>query len=179
MLYGVNGKTGGGEPGLFTLNTTTGVASFIGPILDFDDSGIDASAMAFDAAGELFILRTDLGFAELWRLDPSDASVLEVVPLPGLPTGVPLAGMEFDDTTGILWVLFGFSDFLVKVDPMTGASVSFPMTTETVNSALEVVGPCGEGGTSPVSIVPGLSGPGVVLLVAGLGAALAVRRSRH
>ena len=170
VLYGVNGApTGGGLPGLFTIDTTTGVANVIAPILDFDDAIIDASALAFDDSGILYILRTSnlTGPPELWILDPSDASTLSVVPLVGFSGSIDVAGMDFDDSTGILWVVLRSVNALLKVDPMTGASTSIPMTLDVVNSSLEVIAPCGEGGGPTAFPVPVLPAAGIAFPVGG------------
>jgi hypothetical protein len=72
--------------------------------------------------------------------------------------------MEFDDTTGKLYVLFGSGGFLVEVDPITGASTTIGPTN--ANAGLEIIGPCGPGPTA--SPVPASSTPALALLAAGL-----------
>ena len=94
--------------------------------------------MAFDAAGTLWTLKTETA-PELYRLDPSDASVLEMVPVSGFPPGITLGGMEFDDATDTLYVVM--DGVLAIVDPTTGASTVIGPTP--VEQALEVIGPCG------------------------------------
>jgi hypothetical protein len=80
----------------------------------------DVSALAFDAAGKLYAIDTELDM--LVQLDPTDASTLSSVAL-SEPLGA-LAGMDFDPATGTLWVADGGNggaDALFTLDPTTGA----------------------------------------------------------
>jgi hypothetical protein len=163
VLYGVNAE-GGATGGLFTVDLGSGAATVIGPILAAGGSVIDASALAFDASGNLYLLRSDVAPMEIWRIDPSDASTLSIVPVPGLASSAVLAGMEFDDATGKLYVLFGSGGFLAEVDPITGASTMIGSTV--ANAALEIVGPCGP--PPSASPVPALSTVALMVLAAGL-----------
>lgn len=168
VLYGVNGNVNGE---LFTIDTTTGAASLIGPVEDEFGDPVDSSALAFDSAGTLYVLKTGTA-PELYRVDPSDASVLETVPIPGFPPGITVAGMEFDDASGSLYVSMGGE--LVEVDPTTGGSTVLGPTPAT--SALEIVAPCGAPppmmATIPAMLLPGRA----VLVLALLGAFLRARR---
>lgn len=141
ILYGVNAG-GGVAGGLFTVDLGTGAMTIVGPILDTGGSVIDASAMAFDDAGNLYLLRTNTSPMELWQIDPSDASTLSAIALPALASSSVLAvgGMEFDDSSGKLYVLYETGETLVEVDPVTGASTTLGPTV--ANAALEIIAPC-------------------------------------
>lgn len=172
VLYGVNGDATGE---LFTIDTTTGAASLIGSVEDEVGNFIDASALAFNAAGTLYVLKT-VTAPELYRVDPSDASVLEMVPIPGFPPGLTVGGMEFDDVSGSLYVSMGGQ--LVVVDPTTGGSTVLGPTPAT--SALEVVGPCGAapGTTAALPASSALARAVLILALCGVFAMLAARTSR-
>ncbi len=185
ILYGVNAD-GGVAGGLFTVDLGTGAKTIIGPILDTGGSEIDASAMAFDDAGNLYLLRTNTSPMELWQIDPSDASTLSAIPIPGLAMSSMLAigGMEFDDSSGKLYVLYESGALLVEVDPMTGASTI--LGPSPANSGLEIVAPCGP----PPSgfVVPSSSSMSLTILAAamlgtglsgGLGLTLLRRKPKH
>jgi DNA-binding beta-propeller fold protein YncE len=133
QLYGINAANAGL---LFTLDTGTGAASTVGVVLDEFGAGIDASALAFDAAGTLYVMKSQPA-AEIYRVNPTDASVFDRVPIPAFATGLGPVGMEFDDGTGTLYV--SLDGQLVALDPGTGATV--PIGPTPVTSGLEVVGP--------------------------------------
>jgi len=83
---------------------------------------------------------------ELYEVDPTDASVISMVPITGFPPGPTLGGMEFDDISGTLYV--AMNGVLAEVDPATGVSTILGPTPAT--SALEIVASCNE----PPGIVP-------------------------
>jgi DNA-binding beta-propeller fold protein YncE len=101
----------------------------------------DVSGLAFDEAGDLYALDTDLD--RLLLLDPTDASTVTSVAL-SEPLG-PLAGMDFDPATGTLWVADGGSggqDALFTLDPATGALAEVgPLGLESGLSGLAVPEP--------------------------------------
>lgn len=79
----------------------------------------DVSGLAFDAAGTLYAL--DTGADTLLVLDPDDASTLASTPL-SEPLGA-VAGMDFDSTSGVLYVADGGTggqDALFTLDVETG-----------------------------------------------------------
>ena len=157
---------------MITLNTVTGAATVVGPIINpTSGSGIDASALAFDAAGNLFVLKT-ISTPELYRLDPSDASVIETIPIPGYSPGTALGGMEFDDATGKLYATLLNGSELVILNQFTGATEVMGFTA--AETGLEVVSACGEK-------VPSVEPRGMAVLIASLfllGAGL-LRRSHQ
>lgn len=181
ILYGVNAG-GGVAGGLFTVDLGTGAMTIVGPILDTGGAVIDASALAFDDSGNLYLLRTNASPMELWQIDPSDASTLSIIPIPGLSMGSTFAigGMEFDDSSGRLYVLYESGGSLVEVDPATGASTILGPTP--ANAALEIVAACGP----PPSgfAVPSLSPVSLAMLAAamlgtGLSGGLGLTRLRR
>lgn len=96
-LYGVGFSTG-----LVTIDPSTGDATTVGGL-----QGVgDASAMAFNAAGSLYVL--DTGNDGLLEVDKSDGSILAGVTL-STPLG-SAAGMDFDPETGLLYVADGETD---------------------------------------------------------------------
>ena len=132
-LFGV-----GGTSDLFQVDTTTGAATLVGPLVDELGDPIDPSAMAFDDTGTLFVLKAASVPPEIYQVDPSDGTVLDRVPLPGLPLAF-IGGMDFDDSTGFLHLVYG--DLLYRANPYTGATV-LAGPTPLLMSALEVIGPC-------------------------------------
>lgn len=131
-LFGV-----GGVSELFTIDTTTGAATIVGPLVDELGDPIDPSAVAFDDAGNLFVLKAASAPPEIYQVDPTDATVLDRVPLPGLPLDF-FGGMDFDDSTGFLYLSYG--GVLYRANPYTGATI--PLGPTPARSALEVIGPC-------------------------------------
>ncbi len=168
QLYGINAASAGL---LFTLDTGTGAATPVGVVLDEFGAGIDASALAFDTAGTLYVMKSQPA-PEIYRVNPTDASVFDRVPIPAFPTGVGPVGMEFDDATGTLYL--SIDSQLVTLDPATGATTLLGPTPAT--SGLEVVGPCAS--LSPVAVPA--AGPWALLaLVLGLTAGAGALRPRR
>jgi uncharacterized protein YjiK len=181
ILYGVNAG-GGVTGGLFTVDLGTGAMAIVGPILDTGGGVIDASAMAFDESGDLYLLRTEAIPMELWQIDPSDASTLSVTPIPGLAMSSTLAigGMEFDDSSGKLYVLYEGGGALAEVDPITGASTILGPTP--ANAGLEIVAPCGpppSGFIVPSSSLPSLAMLAAAMLGTGLSGGLGLTLLRR
>lgn len=133
-LYGCHG-TNAGE--LYTIDTGTGTVSFVGTVVDQLGFGVDLSALAFDAAGNLFGLKT-LSAPEVYHINPSNAAVTLRVPIQGFPAGIEPGGMEFDDATGTLYAVLDNRLFIL--DPNTGATTILGPTP--IRSALEVVSTC-------------------------------------
>ncbi len=164
-LYGASGAGVATILGqLYTVDTSTGFTTPIGQILDESSNPIDASALAFDSLGNLYVLKTGTS-PELYEVDPADASVISMVPITGFPPGLTLGGMEFDDITGTLYV--AMNGVLAEVDPTTGVSTILGPTPAT--SALEIVSSCSEPlGVAPV---PTMTGWGWIMLTAGFAGA--------
>jgi DNA-binding beta-propeller fold protein YncE len=120
QLYVVASQNGSGL--LFKVDRTNGAPTMVGTMF----TGGDASAMAFDPAGNLWVLDTTVpstttGPAKLRRIDKSTGAVLELVQT-DRSIGVA-AGMAFDPDSGRLYVADG--DFagrneLMTLDPATG-----------------------------------------------------------
>lgn len=132
-LYGLQG----GARELFTLNTATGAATVVGSI----PSG-DTSALAFDAAGNLFVLDTVLD--TLLEVNKADGSVIDSTPL---STGLGVvAGFDYDPTTGAFYVADG------------GSGTNNLYTLNTTTGVLTLVGPTGVfDGLAGLTFVPGLA----------------------
>lgn len=158
LLYGVQD-----EPldrfhkDLFQIDKQTGVATVIGTIPRPD--GGDLSALAFDSAGNLYVL--DTRQEELLRIDKTNAAILDAV-----GTSVPLgiaAGMTFDGATGRFLVADGdeeATNSLYQLDALTGSM--------TLVGSLRI-----PGGLAGLTFV--VPEPGTLLLLGG-GLPLLLRR---
>ena len=101
---------------MFTIDLGTGAGTVVGNI---EIEELNESGMAFDPSGRLYVL--DTYWDQLLTVDPSDADVLDSVPL-SLPLG-SVVGMDLDPDTGILYVADGRqdgTDSLYTLDPATG-----------------------------------------------------------
>ncbi len=120
-LYGLYSLAGGGRR-LFTLNTATGAAT----LLPVSLSG-DPSAMAFDAAGSLYVLDTAL--ARLLSVDKTTGATSASIPLSS-PLG-SVAGMAIDPLTGMIYVADGDdggTDHLYSLNSQTGVLIDIGPT---------------------------------------------------
>ena len=122
-LYGIEGLSGADRT-LFTIDPTTGAATTIGAVGILNVN--DLSAMAFDAAGNLFIV--DTAIAALLRVNKATGAVLNSVPLSAGSLG-PLAGLAFDPDTGIAYFANG------------GGSANNLYTLNTTTGALTLIRP--------------------------------------
>jgi len=111
ILYAING---GGS--LYTVNTSNGLFSLIGNV----PGALDLSAMAFDAAGNLYAV--DTAATKLIRIDKTTAAVLGSASLNPPPNG-GVAGLAFDPGSGVLYFASGSgtTDNLYTVNPTSGA----------------------------------------------------------
>jgi hypothetical protein len=123
---------------IYAIDTATGAATIVGMLEDEFALPVDPSAMAFDEDGDLFVLKSNTAPPEIYEVDPPDATVLVRVPLPGLPLSFD-GGMEFDDSTGILYLSCG--GMLYRANPSTGGTILVGPTPG--SSALEIVADCG------------------------------------
>lgn len=118
----------------FTLNTTTGAATIVfGLPADF----ADYSAMAFDSAGNLFVLNTQsLTQDSLLIVDKTNGNVLDEILLTdsGNPADLTNGGMDFDPVTGQMYVTDAGTKVLYTLDTGTGA-LSF-ISTNTIGNQL-------------------------------------------
>lgn len=112
-LYGMYHLTGG-QRKLFTVNASTGAATALP-----DSLAGDPSAMAFDAAGNLYVIDTAL--AKLHTVNKATGATLTTLSLSRSLGAV--AGMAVDPATGVFYVADGDSggtDHLYTLDPTTG-----------------------------------------------------------
>lgn len=123
ILYAVNG---GGS--LYTVNLSNGLFTLIGNV----PGALDLSAMAFDAAGNLYVV--DTAAVKLIKVDKSTAAVLGSVILNPPPNG-GVAGLAFDPGSGVLYFASGSgtTDNLYTVNPTTGATTLVGPLTGTVD----------------------------------------------
>ena len=99
-LYGLQNVPTAGVRDLFTINTSTGAASVVG---DLNRPASDLSAMAFDVAGNLYVI--DTANRLLLSVNKSTAAVTNSV-LMSTQLG-DAAGMAFSPTTGAAYVADG------------------------------------------------------------------------
>jgi hypothetical protein len=154
VLYGVQNVRSDDVRELFSIDTNTGVATPIGSI---SPAG-DYSAMAFDAAGTLYVLDTRNEL--LMTVDPSDAAILSTLSLSAALGQA--AGMDFHPDTGVLYVADG-----------AGQGTNNLYTLDTTTGVLTTIGPTGlADGLAGLEFVPE---PGTLCLLA-LGTLMAARR---
>lgn len=158
-LYGANGQAAGS---LYTIDTGTAVATTVGIVVDEFSQPINISAVAFDAAGVLYGLKLTTA-PEIYQINPTNAVVIDRVPIPGFPAGSFTGGLEFDDSTGILYA--SINGQLATLDPQTGATTILGPTP--AHSGLEVTKPCGPPGPSTIQ-VPSTNEWGLIALGAAL-----------
>jgi hypothetical protein len=161
-LYGYGGLSFPDRT-LFTINPATGAATTIG-VLGIVNTN-DLSAMAFDTAGNLFIL--DTAVASLLRVNKATGATLGSIPLSIGSLG-PLAGLAFDPVTGIAYFANG------------GGSTNNLYTLDTTTGALTLIGP--NAGLAGLAFAPArtvVPEPGtLVLFGVGLVTLMARRRIR-
>jgi hypothetical protein len=126
VLYGIENLPASGGRELFTIDTSTGVATVVGNV----DTKGDLSAMAFDANGSLFILDTSTSSNRLLLVDKSTATIISSV---NLRFSHDLAGMDFNPSTGVLYVAYG-----IPFDNVGGPGSLYTLNTTT--GALTLVG---------------------------------------
>lgn len=114
VLYGVASN----DMFLYTVDTVTGLATLVG---SFASANRDPSGMAFDGAGNLWVLNTQPGTNSLLRLDKTNAQVVSDIGL--IESGSPYnsldtnLGMDFDPVTG---TMFAATTLLWTIDTATG-----------------------------------------------------------
>jgi len=116
-LYGVQG--GGG--GLFILNTATGAANLLGTP---SGSG-DISSLAFDPAGDLYVIDAGTSPKQIHRLNKLNGQILSSAVLsPDPTTAASLVGMDFDPSSGKLFCMMSntVNSQYFNLDPTTGAT---------------------------------------------------------
>ncbi len=142
-LYGPNRE-------LFIIDPTTAKANVVGNLA----AGLgDVSAMAFDAAGTLYVY--DSAARRLAVINKANAATISTTTISGdVPTG-GVAGMDFDPLTQVLYVAvgntIGASPLLFTVNKSTGAALPIGPTTGASLSALMLVDANGQ----LVNVYPG------------------------
>jgi hypothetical protein len=147
---------------LFTINTTTGVATVVG---GFSASFRNPAGMAFDSAGNLWVLNTQPGTSSLLQVNKTSGAVISDIGL--IESGNPFnfsdggAGMDFDPVTGTMYVA---TTLLWTLNTSSG------VLTALLGGSSFLPNPTG------LAVVPGatqLSEPGslalLALVIAGLG----------
>lgn len=113
-LYEVGGANGTNTD-LFSINTTTGVATDIGHITT---NSHDLSAMAFDSSGNLWVF--DQAGSQLYRVNTATGAILSTVSVNISGTG-SVAGMSFNPANGTLYVGTGLgTNGLYTLNTTTG-----------------------------------------------------------
>jgi hypothetical protein len=108
ILYAID------APGqLFTINTTTGAGTIVGTV----GTGLDLSAMAFDAAGNLYMVES---FGQkLYKVNKSNAAVISILPMGNVEQQI--GGLAFVPGNGTLFYAGGYpSSKFYSVNTVTG-----------------------------------------------------------
>jgi WD40 repeat protein len=146
---------GDGASPLYTINTTTGVATLIGTM-----SGAGGgNGLAFNSAGTLYLA----GFSALYTVNPATAATTQVATLDFGDTNDIFAGMKFNPNTG---VLFGTTHGQLGSVNVFNGNVIVTVLGNT-GADLEAVA-FGTGGTAPPP-PPTVPAPSTLLLL-GTGA---------
>jgi len=144
-LYAVYDVLASGAEDLFSINTSTGMATDIGAIIPFVIAGNDLSAMAFDASGNLWVYDDDA--LKLYTVNTSTGAILTSVNVTvnGMSqfTG-SVAGMSFNPANGTLYLA-------------TGEGTTNLYTVNTTTGALSLVGSTGEN-ISGLAFTPAVGG---------------------
>lgn len=115
VLYGIRSNSDGAQAGglLYTINVTTGVATYVG------DTGAGASGgIAFAPNGTLYQVahNSHFDYPSLNTIDPSDAHRIRTVSLSNYYDGLAVRPSD-----GILFATLGGSDTVYTINPDTGA----------------------------------------------------------
>jgi hypothetical protein len=124
FLYGLYDVVGPNYD-LFRINPATGAATTIGAIANVSDF----SAMAFNAAGVLFVVNN--GDGKLLTVNTATAAILSTVNLSPNPGG-EVAGLAIDPSTGVFYYANGY------------AVTSNLYTLDTSTGVLTLIGPAGQ-----------------------------------
>ncbi len=134
QLYGVGAwRNDDGRRYLFTIDKDTGAGTIIGQGIGPPYLNYNTSAMAFDDAGQLYVLDTGWSLAApalLMKVDKTSSHITNMIAVqPALTLGA-VAGMAFQPGTGALYVADGGD---------TGSNTLYTLDVQT--GALTVVGP--------------------------------------
>lgn len=161
----------GGSGGLYSLNASTGVATFRG---SFSLAGTPVNpseiiGLATSPSGNTFGLFTVGGVVNLFGINPSDAS-LTLIGSPNL-LGQPLSGVFSD-------IAFDDAGTLYTTNFLSGGVTSL-FAINTANAGLTLLGNVGEGVATdaPITGLAWVPAPGT-LGVLGLMAGASIRRRR-
>ncbi|MFN6514378.1 MAG: PEP-CTERM sorting domain-containing protein [Nostoc sp. CreGUA01] len=102
---------------LFTLNTSNGTPTIIGSV-----AGDDPSGLAFDNAGNLFVINSNTNtsdIADLLKVDSSNGNVLETFSTNTAMGSV--LGLDFDPDSGQLFAVSEFGNFY-SINPTNGTT---------------------------------------------------------
>ena len=132
VLFGIGSGSSGNFGGLlYTIDTTTAQATFVG------DTGTGvAGGLGFAPDGTLYYIPF---VSEIWTLDPTNANVLSNTPSPGLDRydglGVRSDGTIFISQGGA----FGSPYAIATLDPTNGAINTLGSNTDVVISDLDFI----------------------------------------
>ncbi|MCB9851271.1 MAG: PEP-CTERM sorting domain-containing protein [Phycisphaerales bacterium] len=158
LLFAIQETESGNDRSLFTVNPNDASTAEVGII----SNSSDLSAMAFDAAGDLWVIDTAFTNDKLHKVNKATGAIMSTVAL-SQPLGA-VAGMDFDPASGILYVADGFTD---------GTDQLFTLNTTT--GLLTAVGPTGlTNGLAGLEFVP--EPASLTLLLVGAFACTSRRR---
>jgi hypothetical protein len=151
-LYGV-GTVGG--PQLYSINTTTGAATAVGPTGLTSTTG---GGLAFDASGQAYGTPTATRFG---TYDKTTGAYTNIG-APARPVGGGFAAMTFDNAGKLLGLNLGAANatHLVRLDPLTGLSTDLGASINSLDAIAFVPGggAVPEPGSLALLLGPGLLG---------------------
>lgn len=151
-LYGIQHGPADLALYLFRIDKQTAQGTIVGALNP--DRSADFSAMAIDAAGNLYVL--DTRNERLLHVDKSNAAILSSVPI-SVPLGAG-AGMAFHPATGALFVADGLAD---GTDTLYDADVA--------TGSLAPIGPLGlNDGAQALTFIPEPGSAAAIALCGGL-----------
>jgi hypothetical protein len=156
-MYGVNN---GPDRSLYTIDLTTGAATFVGTLPSVSNQNIQYRSLGFGAGGELFAALITAGSnsaSQLVRLDTTSAAQT----LLGASLSDTIADLAYDADDG---VFYGGG---TRTDATTGDLVSTLLTINTLTGTAIEVSSGFAGGWNGLAVVPAaVPEPGTLLLTA-------------
>jgi sugar lactone lactonase YvrE len=123
-LFGIGNRVGVGPLGeLFTIDTSTALATLVGDTLLGNDGGL-----AFAPDGTLYLASASVANPFLATLDPTDASVMTSI---AYGPDVGMDGLEVRGSDGALLATrgqFAGGDLIVRINPVNGATTQLGST---------------------------------------------------
>lgn len=107
-LYAIYRRNVGSNRGLYTLSTTTGSATLVGNI-----TGDDPSGLAFDSAGNLWVMDTNtngLGNLALLQINKSTGATIQTISTNVTNSVIDTLGLDFDQN-GVLYAAVDDGNF--------------------------------------------------------------------